>query len=652
MIPVLRRHAGGIALVLLVMAGGDATADEPARTLALWLDPASRELRGEMQQALRSGGDFHLLDGLEVTGVERGGRPVVPARPTPGHYRLPPPPDDTSPEEATDVTIHWRGTLPARLAETRLRVSPTGSLLPTRGGWYPRVDDLPPGPLALTIHLPDGQRAVATGSLIEEREDGEGMTSRYAHPHTRDIEIAAGPWLPREREADSIRLRTLFPDALDARFADTYLAHTARYLAMFQRRLGPYPLDSFTLAAFPEPVGLAFPGFTLLGERVIPLPFIPHTSLAHELMHAWWGAGVGVDEASGNWSEALTTYLADYALDEARGEAHETRRRWLADLAALPVTEERPLASFRGGPDPAGRLIGYQHGAMVFHMLRRRIGDDAFDAGLRRLADDRMFRTAAWQDLQAAFEAAAGDDLTDFFSPWLTRPGRPELMLDDVTLEAAGAGFRVGGELVQRGEHAPWPLEVPVVIETTGEPVHATIRLNGHRSTFSLEVDQAPTALTVDPNHHLLRRLSEPPAILRGLTLDPATRVLALDETLTPPGRRILGREAETVTGDRPDNAPLLVIGTTAAVADWLEERELPTPPHSLARAGHARMWTLPDTRIGLVSADDTPGLERLSRALPHHGHHSYLVHDAEGNTLDAGRWEAERQPLRVELRP
>ncbi|PMR68532.1 M1 family metallopeptidase [Halomonas heilongjiangensis] len=651
MTPTPRPRAGCIALALLLAWGG-ATAGEPARTLALWLDPASRELRGEMRLTLRSGDEFHLLDGLEVTRVERGGRPVAPVRLAPGHYRLPPSPEEASPPEAGAVTVHWRGTLPARLADTPLRVSPAGSLLPTRGGWYPRVDDPPPRPLALTIHLPDGQRAVGTGSLVEEHASGDGMTSRYTHPRTRDIEVAVGPWQPREREADGIRLRTLFPAALDERFADTYLAHTARYLAMFQQRLGPYPFDSFTLAAFPEPVGLAFPGFTLLGERVIPLPFIPHTSLAHELMHAWWGAGVGVDHASGNWSEALTTYLADYALDEARGEARETRRRWLADLAALPAAEERPLASFRGGPDPVGRLIGYQHGAMVFHMLRRRIGDDAFTAGLRRLADDRMFRTAAWQDLQAAFEAAADDDLTDFFGAWLTRPGRPELALDDVTLEASGAGFRVGGELTQRGAHAPWPLEVPVTLETAGEPIQTTLRLHGHAATFSLDSDRPPTALAVDPDHHLLRRLSEPPAILRALILDPTTRLLALDDALAPLGRRVLGREAEAFTGDRHGDAPLLVIGTTAAVADWLVERELPAPPRSLARAGHARLWTLPGTRIGLLSADDAPGLERLSRALRHHGHRSYLVQDAEGNTLDAGHWEADTTALRVELTP
>ena len=39
-------------------------------------------------------------------------------------------------------------------------------------------------------------------------------------------------------------------------------------------------------------------------------------SLAHEVLHAWWGNAVAVDYERGNWSEALTTFMADYALAE------------------------------------------------------------------------------------------------------------------------------------------------------------------------------------------------------------------------------------------------------------------------------------------------------------------------------------------------
>ncbi|MFW6346710.1 MAG: M1 family aminopeptidase, partial [Halomonas sp.] len=451
-------------------------------------------------------------------------------------------------------------------------------------------------------------------------------------------------------------LRTLFPKALDAAFAETYLDHTADHLALFQARLGPLPTTSFTIAATPAPVGLAFPGFTLLGERVIPLPFIPHTSLPHELMHAWWGAGVAIDYPSGNWAEALTTYLADYALAEARGEDEAMRHRWLTDLAALPPDEEIALVDFRGAPDPAGRLIGYQHGAMLFHMLRQRIGDQAFDRGLRQLAEAWMHRTADWAALISAFEKAAGEPVEDLVTPWLTRPGRPSLDLAAVQLAPRRDGYWLSGELVQRGAHAPWPLAVPLVVETEAGQIRVIQHMEETRQSFGIPLASRPQALEVDPDADLLRHPGAMPAILRQLTLDPATRVLALDETLRPLAQQVLGHEADSLAvSDSPlDNAdePLLVMGSTGDLQAWREASGLPAPPATLNVAGQARFWMVPDRRIGLLSGDDAEAIARLAAALRHHGQRSYVVQGAGGETLAAGTWDVEASPLRIEWAP
>ncbi|MGL6250683.1 MAG: M1 family metallopeptidase, partial [Billgrantia desiderata] len=347
----------------------------------------------------------------------------------------------------------------------------------------------------------------------------------------------------------------------------------------FARRVGPYPYASFTIAASPAPVGLAYPGFTLLGERVIPLPFIPRTSLAHELMHAWWGAGVLVDYSrhegiGGNWSEALTTYLADYALDEARGEARETRRRWLLDLAALPDDFDRRLADFRGQRDPAMRLLGYQHGAMLLHMLRQRIGDEAFDEGLRRFAERHMHRRAGWDDLAAALSEAAGEPLQASVEAWVQRPGRPALAVEATRRETSD-GWTIAGVLEQSGAGAPWPLQVPLAVETAAGVERHRVALEEARGDFSLRLEKEPLALLVDPEFDLLRRVDGPP-ILRRVTLDPASRLLALEAALAEPVRQVLGAPlpAASETPSLAEEAPpLLVAGSTGQVADWLEDQ-------------------------------------------------------------------------------
>ena len=87
------------------------------------------------------------------------------------------------------------------------------------------------------------------------------------------------------------------------------------------------------------------PSFTLLGSQVLRLPFIPYTSLPHEILHNWWGNGVWIDYDGGNWSEGLTAYLSDHLMKELRGEASDYRRKALqryGDFAALDL----PAASY------------------------------------------------------------------------------------------------------------------------------------------------------------------------------------------------------------------------------------------------------------------------------------------------------------------
>ncbi|MCE9682035.1 M1 family metallopeptidase [Halomonas alkalisoli] len=617
--------------------------------LSIWLEPSSRRLQGEMiVRPPPRMGRFRLDTGLEVNEALVDDKALLPEQAEAGRYRLALPPD------AESVTLRWSGVLDT--ASGRSMVSPEGSLLSAGGGWYPQFARLGPFALHIEVQVPDGQRAVATGSLVEVLyADNTGYRVRHGHPRTTSIELAAGPWRERQQTVSGVRVRALFPAGLDDVHAENYLAHSGRYLTQFIERVGDYPYDSFTIAASPAPLGLAFPGFTLLGEQVIPLPFIPHTSLAHELMHAWWGAGVRVDYPSGNWSEALTTYLADYHLDERRGEASETRRRWLIDLSALPDTFDRSLVDFRGDRDPALRLMGYQHGAMLFHMLRQRIGDEAFDAGIKRFAARHMHATASWDDLAAAFSEAANEDLRDFLDAWRHKPGRPALSMAAVERRETETGWQVEGVLDQAGDHAPWPLLVPVVAETRSGPVRHDVALETRQARFSLSYDAEPLSLTVDPDHDLLRELDPVPFILRHVALHPESRLLVLPKALAAQGRewvqQALGRPLAPVGEPSLEGeAPLLVLGSDDEVAIWLAEQALPEPSTALAARSEARMWTLPESRVVVVSAAEPGQLRRLVASLRHHQHRSYLVQDAEGDTLEAGTWPLDEAGLRVEF--
>ena len=98
----------------------------------------------------------------------------------------------------------------------------------------------------------------------------------------------------------------------------------------------------------------------------------PHHFVGHEVLHNWWGNGVYPDYAQGNWSEGLTTFMADYAYKERESleAAREMRRGWLRDFAALAPGQEQPLTTFTSRTHGATQIVGYNKAAMVFLMVR------------------------------------------------------------------------------------------------------------------------------------------------------------------------------------------------------------------------------------------------------------------------------------------
>src|SRR5258707_15114299 len=123
----------------------------------------------------------------------------------------------------------------------------------------------------------------------------------------------AAPFSEYSRDAGSVQAFA-FLRKPDQALADRYLDATAQYLDMYNGLLGPYPYSKFALVENFWETGYGMPSFTLLGEQVIRFPFILHSSYPHELLHNWWGNGVFVDLARGEWCEDLTAHHTDHPI--------------------------------------------------------------------------------------------------------------------------------------------------------------------------------------------------------------------------------------------------------------------------------------------------------------------------------------------------
>jgi hypothetical protein len=386
-------------------------------------------------------------------------------------------------------------------------ISPEGTFLLAEAKWYPDFPDSKPT-FRVRVQAPSGYEAVTAGKRLDRSTQG-GMTTsiwEISRP-SAGLGLSAGPYVVREGDHHGIPIYTyFFPE--DDHLAKQYLEATAEYLRLYTDLFGPYPFEKFAVVENFFPTGYGFPSYTLLGRTVLRLPFILETSLAHEVAHAWWGSGVLVNYDQGNWCEGLVTYIADHLLKERSSgeEARAYRLRALRGYATLVSSKtDFPLQAFTSRFSPATHAVGYGKGAMVFHMARRLLGDEAFWASLREVFQEKLFQRASWDDFALAFERASGRNLGPFFQQWVARPGAPALALQDVEASEGKEGWTITGRVVQQAPY--YDLEVPLRLELDGPAIDAKIALTGQAAAFTLRSKSPPSRIVVDPDVDLFRRL-------------------------------------------------------------------------------------------------------------------------------------------------
>jgi aminopeptidase N len=643
------------ALIVAILSGGVCASAEAAGTIHhntdVRLDPASRSVQVTDQVEIEAGGTlrFRLSPRLKPSRVEVNGVPITPSG-GPGGWSIP-----AGEQGPKRLVIRYEGVLAALDASgspfggSEPGSGEDGGFLPGGTAWLPIFDDAELADYRVSVVVPDGYRPVMTGRLEEE---APGRAVFTAEGVVEEPSLFAGRWDVRERMADGLRLRTYFEPDL-AGLSDDYLQASEDYIRRFSERIGRYPVDGFSILSAPLPVGLGFEGLTYIGRRVLPLPFMRGQSLPHEILHNWWGNGVLVDYETGNWAEGLTTYMADYGLTaECDADAgREMRLGWLRDVSALPPERESTLAGFKSRVHGAAQIVGYNKSAYLFLMLNDLLGEDGFDRGIRLIWERHRFKRAGWADLESAFEAGSGKDLTAFFQQWVERRGAPSLRLEDVSARRSGGGYEL---TVVIGQSEPfYRLEVPVTVETAGGPVAHKVEVTGARTVASLTLDAEPRQVAVDRDYRLFRRLApgEAPPILRDVTLNPATRLVPAgpeqDAARALADRLMDAGVLDGAAGDRAN--PVAVIGTTGAVVKALADQRLPPMPPELAGKGTARVWTArTDTGAGVlvIAADDRAALEALMRPLPHYGRQSYLVFQGR-EAVERGVWPSGDSPLR-----
>jgi len=572
-------------------------------------------------------------------------------------------------------------------------IAPQGALLLAGSGWHPTVTARAQS-FSLRVTAPAGMFAVTAGSLVSLHEqDGRAVSVWEVARILEDLPLVAGAYLVEESRAElpeggEAPVQTFFSRA-NQDLSQRYLQAAARYVGFYSSLHGEYAFDKFAVVENFFPTGYGFPSFTLLGGRVLRLPFIPHTSLRHEVAHCWWGNGVLVNYGEGNWCEGLTTYVADYLAkeEESGAAARDYRLRVLRDYALLVGDGPAPpLARFISRTSPQSRAIGYGKAMFVFHMLRRMVGDAHFWDALRALYADKLFQKASWSDILDVFVRQGG--LTPsaagcFFKQWVQWSQVPKLRLEDVRLSNDATGWRVRGTI--RQDEPAFCMRLPLLLEAPGGDVEKVLAFTTAAKDFTLLSRTRPTALQVDPEADIFRLLEpgEIPATVNSVkgsralravlaTGQPRERARLLERLLLglsqPDVPVLLEEELDAATLEKMAGHDLLLLGYPRSQE---LQRLLPPMPEGLklgpgafglefapgvSRQADTLFATLTrkQDNAGSVVALLVPrketedeAVEAALRKITHYGSYGCLAFDKGANLLKH-RWPPASSPLRV----
>jgi len=354
----------------------------------------------------------------------------------------------------------------------------------------------------IALEVADGLMAISNAAEIADDEIGDGRRRvRFAttmHMSTYLVAFIVGPLEATETvDVDGVPLRVIAPPGKAdlTPFALEVGAFSLRFLADWYDI--PYPGDKLDLVAIPD---FSFGAMENLGcvtfrETALLLDRERSTQaeqqriadvIAHEIAHMWFGDLVTMGWWNGIWlNEAFATFMEMLTTDAYRPEWARWTDFGLARSAAFDtdsLSTTRPIEyEVVTAADSEGMfdVLTYEKGASVVRMLQQYLGDDRFQAGIRRYLKAHAYANTETTDLWDAIEAATDEPVRQIMDSWIFRPGHPAI---SVARTDDGAGLAIGQSRFSFLPDAAAGIEVPVD-EPRSVPV--VLRL-GHGDETSL----------------------------------------------------------------------------------------------------------------------------------------------------------------------
>lgn len=291
--------------------------------------------------------------------------------------------------------------------------------------YYPYGEPFVSGVADYTVKLTVPESiTVAAGGLIAEKSIGSGKKiATVTAKNTRFFAMSLGSFVQRTAKAGKTTVSACFSTAEKAESA---LKTAVAAVATFSRLFGEYPYEYLSVVGSPGAEVCNASGTYTVGEDQNESLF--SDGVIFGAARQWWGGAVGFDGVNCAFmQEGLSEYSASIFYEKNAGysASFDERMRDASLSYSLFVTELKPenTAMQRKTCDFKNKteylFCTRLKGELLFHSIRKTIGDDAFFESLKRFYRDNSGKVASPDYLFAAIENTCGKNLKSYSDGWI-----------------------------------------------------------------------------------------------------------------------------------------------------------------------------------------------------------------------------------------
>ena len=380
--------------------------------------------------------------------------------------------------------------------------------------WWPCKQSLNDKADSIDVFItnPEAYKAASNGLMISENINNGYKTTFWKHRHPITAYLIAIAVTNYAEYSDFVTLTTgeevevlnyVYPENLSS--AQSSTPNVLDVIQLFSDLFVPYPYhnEKYGHAQFGWGGGMEHQTMSFMGA-------FSHGLMAHELAHQWFGDFVTCGSWEDIWlNEGFATYLDgmthEHNLHDPDDRSFKEWKEWKTGL----ITAYPDGSVFVDDTTSVSRIfssrLSYSKGAMVLHMIRKKIGDDEFFQALQNYLSDPNIANgyAHTSDLQAHFEASYGSSLQEFINDWFYGEGYPTY---DVYYSQTPDGL-VTVNINQTQSHNSvdfFEMGVPVFFEGISGDSLIVFENTENEQNFSFSLDFDITSAIFDPNRDII----------------------------------------------------------------------------------------------------------------------------------------------------